>query len=74
MSVERNRMGFDGEISFSCDQCEDEEFHSDTADFQNAVALLKAEGWKIVKTCDGYEHICPVCNGTDEDDILEDFA
>lgn len=74
MTIERNRWGFDGEITFECDSC-GEEIHTDEADFQSALAVMKAEGWTSKKTGADWEHICPDCQKGDSDDELEgDFG
>jgi hypothetical protein len=57
MSLERNRWGFDGEITFVCDECGHEE-HTDTASFDAAKDHIKAEGWSIRKDGSEWMHFC----------------
>lgn len=58
MSLERNRFGSDGEISFECDDC-GVEHHSDTADFRDALHSMKSEGWLNVRDGRGdWNHYC----------------
>ena len=45
MSIERNRFGFDGEITFECDECGDE-LHTDTPDFTVALQVMRDNGWR----------------------------
>ena len=71
MAIERNRYGFDGEITFECDQC-GEEIHTDEADFQTALNVMKAEGWQSKKVGADWEHICPNCQKEDSDNELEE--
>ena len=71
MSIERNRWGFDGEITFECDQC-GEECNTEESDFHSALKKMKAEGWKAQKVGGDWEHICPGCQD-DDNDIEEDF-
>lgn len=74
MAIERNRWGFDGEITFSCDEkhCY-EEYHADTSNFNAALEKMKAEGWKVKKDKDGeWCHTCPGCQ-EDDNDVNEDF-
>jgi len=61
MSIERNRFGFDGEISFECDACGNE-LHTETANFDAARAKLKDDGWRTIKRNGDWEHICPLCS------------
>lgn len=60
MSFERNRFGFDGEITFSCDSCGEEE-HTDTASFPDALAHIKSYGWIAKRDADG--DWCHYCSG-----------
>lgn len=60
MSIERNRWGFDGEITFVCDDC-GEELHTDEAAFPVALSVLKKEQWANIKNKGDYEHYCPAC-------------
>ena len=63
MSIERNRLGFDGEISFVCDEC-DKGHDTDCIDFTAARASLKDAGWLTRK--DGLEWLhfcCFTCEG-----------
>jgi hypothetical protein len=66
MSIERNRFGFDGEISFECDACGNE-YHAETASFEAALSKMKQEGWRAVKRKGDWEHLCPLCNGEPDD-------
>lgn len=61
MSIERNRWGFDGEITFECDGC-GEELHTETAAFETALQTLKAERWRAKKENNNdWAHYCPSC-------------
>lgn len=61
MSLERNRWGFDGEITFSCDECNREE-HTDTASFESALKHIKEYGWVTRKDGSEWMHFCsPEC-------------
>lgn len=61
MSIQRNRFGHDGEITFECDGC-GEELHTETADFQSAVKIKKQQGWGSKKDSDGdWFDVCPKC-------------
>lgn len=53
MQSVKNRVGF------SCDSCSEttEEFE----DFNDAVADLKATGWKFSRDQGEWEHTCPGC-------------
>lgn len=58
MSFERNLWGFDGEITFLCDSCGDEN-HTEDPDFTSALASIKKEGWIVRKDEDGdWVHFC----------------
>lgn len=73
MAIERNRWGFDGEITFECDQC-GEEIHTEESDFHLALKKMKSEGWKSEKSGGDWEHTCPGCQDTDiEEDFEEDW-
>ncbi len=61
MSFERNKFGFDGEISFECDGC-DEECHTDLDDFISALEYAKSEGWRAVKEGSSWCHYCDICS------------
>lgn len=67
MSIERNRFGFDDEISFECDVCGNE-LHTETANFDSAREKLRNEGWQTRKRRGDWEHICPGCQDDPEDD------
>lgn len=69
MAIERNRWGFNGEITFECDDC-GEEIHTGEEDFQTALKVMKAEGWKSVNTNGEWHNLCPVC---DDEELYEDF-
>lgn len=56
MSFERNRFGFDGEITFECDKC-GQEIHTDLASFPDAKQAAKEYGWRLSPSQD----LCPVC-------------
>ena len=71
MAIQRNRYGFDGEVSFECDEC-GEELHTDQADFKDALIIMKSEGWRSVKGRHDWHHVCGSC-GDLEDDPEEDF-
>ena len=71
MAIERNRFGFNGEITFECDSC-GEEIHTDEADFQSALAVMKAEGWTSKKVGGDWEHTCPGCAADESDNELEE--
>ena len=60
MAIERDH---NGEITFECDgdNCR-VVYETDTGAFERAVALLKAEKWKIKKDTDGeWYHLCRTC-------------
>ena len=57
MSIERNRWGFENEITFSCDECGKEE-HTDTAIFDLALRHIREEGWSIRKDGSEWMHFC----------------
>lgn len=71
MAIERNRFGFDGEITFECDEC-GEEIHTDEADFHAALKVMKKEGWTNVQEKGDWNHYCPGCQ-EEEDDPEDDF-
>lgn len=74
MAIERNRYGFDGEITFECDEC-GEELHTDTPDFDLAKVQLRDEGWATKRDRSGWLNICPNCNEIDaQNELKEDFA
>ena len=57
---------FAGEITFHCDDCETASEKFDAADnltFQEAIARLKGEGWRLRRNDrdDEWEHVCPAC-------------
>lgn len=61
MGIERNQYGFDGEITFNCDKCSNE-CHTDETAFDDALAVMKKEGWINRKDEHGeWEHICHPC-------------
>lgn len=60
MSLERNRFGFDGEITISCDDCGAEE-HTETPVLTTAILIIKENGWRVIRGLDGWEHRCPSC-------------
>ena len=57
MSIERDK---DGTITFVCDSCPEIE-PTDLADFSDAWALAKREGWRSRKIADTWLHGCPKC-------------
>lgn len=54
--IERNEFGY----TIDCDKCPNYHNH-DSEFFQSAIDEIKELGWKIRKTNDEWEHICPVC-------------
>lgn len=50
----------DGELVAECNECGIEEFGG-TLDFKEFVQQLKDTDWKIRKTDEGWEHVCPDC-------------
>lgn len=74
MSFERNLFGFDGELTFVCDEC-GEEHHTQTANFHEAVRLIKSEGWRVSKDKDDdWTHTCADCADPENDfGGVEDF-
>jgi Fe2+ or Zn2+ uptake regulation protein len=44
-----------------CEGCDETEEIDTNDDWQAMIAELKARGWKIVKTKDGWDHYCPTC-------------
>jgi Fe2+ or Zn2+ uptake regulation protein len=59
MSIERD--GFDGPISFCCDNCGEVE-ETRCAEFSGALAKSQAHGWRAAKVGDEWEHTCPDCS------------
>jgi hypothetical protein len=51
-----------GEFVATCTECGEEHFGGTQEDFRAFVEELKAEGWKIRKEGDTWEHICPECS------------
>jgi hypothetical protein len=49
-----------GAWDVTCSRCEQVK-QVPAGSFQQCVATIKAAGWKIVKTKDGWEHHCPEC-------------
>lgn len=70
MGIERGRFGFDGEITFECDEC-GEELHTDTPDFTVALQVLRDNGWKSCKLGGDWMHYCG-CDKPDEQEELDD--
>lgn len=49
-----------GKINFECDDC-GEVLDSDTKDFDDAMGVLRAEGWRSEKLGQDWSHYCPKC-------------
>lgn len=49
-----------GKILFECDSC-DEVFDTETADFADALAMIKREEWSVRKIAGEWLHGCPRC-------------
>lgn len=49
-----------GQHVFECDDC-GETFESDAKDFSDAVAELKAKGWRFYAEERGWSHRCDGC-------------
>jgi uncharacterized C2H2 Zn-finger protein len=49
-----------GKILIECDSC-DEVLDTDTADFEEARAAMRREGWRIRKIAGEWLHGCPRC-------------
>ena len=59
MSIEREK-GHDGEITFCCDADRCNEIHeTGTANFEAALADMKAAGWKVRRIAGEWMHFCP---------------
>lgn len=54
--IERDK-GYNGVISFVCDVC-DEHYDTYTENFNEALQMVKAKGWKIKKIGDEWIHYC----------------
>lgn len=50
-----------GELVVVCEECGGDEYGG-TLDFREFIEDLKSKGWKIKKTAESWEHICPSCN------------
>lgn len=50
-----------GELLCECDECGAEAWGGCQDSFRAFVEELKEQGWKPVKTDDGWEHLCPSC-------------
>lgn len=48
-------------ITITCDECEAEELNTEEHDYKMATRVAKAEGWNIIKTNDGFTHLCARC-------------
>mgnify|MGYP001595507324 CR=1 FL=1 len=59
MSIERNEGGF-GYTAY-CDFCSNDLDCGEVETFQEAVDVVKEDGWKIAKIKDGWTHKCGVC-------------
>lgn len=70
MSIHRNRFGFDGEITFECDEC-GEENHTDNSDFQSALAQIREDGWVSSKEGGEWHHHCSDCTSSTVDVEVE---
>ena len=57
MSFERNRFGFNGEISFECYGC-GSEHHSEISNFSAALENAKEFGWVFKKDGSAWLHFC----------------
>ncbi|MCV0384872.1 MAG: hypothetical protein K5821_00340 [Nitrobacter sp.] len=49
-----------GRILIECDSC-DEVLDTETGEFDEALALMKREGWSVRKIADEWLHGCPSC-------------
>jgi Fe2+ or Zn2+ uptake regulation protein len=58
MAIERD--GYNGPISYCCDNCGDIE-ETRCAEFSGAHAKVKAHGWRTFKAADEWQHHCPDC-------------
>lgn len=58
MSIDRD--GFNGPITFCCDDCGDVD-ETRCSDFASALAKSRSHGWKALKVEDEWEHRCPDC-------------
>ena len=46
---------------FACDECSESLELDDPADFNDAWAQARADGWRAEKTDEGWRHLCPGC-------------
>lgn len=49
-----------GEITFHCDECADF-IETEETNFNEALAIMKREGWKVSKIGPEWVHKCPAC-------------
>jgi predicted RNA-binding Zn-ribbon protein involved in translation (DUF1610 family) len=47
-------------VEFTCDEC-GETNNTYREDFQEALQIIKNEGWRFQKGVAGWEHYCPQC-------------
>ena len=51
----------DGELRVECNECGNEEFGG-TMEFNEFLLDLKDRGWRVVKSDEGWEHLCEECS------------
>ena len=50
-----------GKIFFECDDCEEVE-ETGTSNFDEAVEIMRGEGWSSRKIASGWENLCRGCS------------
>jgi hypothetical protein len=50
-----------GKINIECDAC-GEVLDTETRDFNEALQVMRAEGWVAEKIGDDWSHYCPACD------------
>jgi Fe2+ or Zn2+ uptake regulation protein len=58
MSLERD--GYNGPITFCCDECGEVE-QTRCTEFSGAMAKVRAHGWKARKVGEDWNHYCKDC-------------
>lgn len=49
-----------GEITYECDAC-DETLETGEAEFSDALAMFRRDGWRAEKVGPEWTHLCPAC-------------
>jgi Zn finger protein HypA/HybF involved in hydrogenase expression len=50
------------QFSYECDACDDT-LETGEAEFSDALARFRCEGWKAEKIGEEWTHLCPTCRG-----------